>query len=189
MAKTLLGGVLAGVALYLVGFIFWGTPLSLLAFNRLDQPRSAALQQALAETLSKSGTGTYLVPTTGTAAGDLLYARGPIATVHYNLAGFPVVDSAALGTGFLLAIITGLIIALALGVIGTRVTDFFSRARVAILFALAGALYTDIGQPIFNHYGFGYWVYLFLSDFIGLSVAGLIIARWFLPRGGIQSWN
>lgn len=38
MARTLLGGVIAGVALYLVGFLFWGTPLSQLAFNRLAQP-------------------------------------------------------------------------------------------------------------------------------------------------------
>ncbi|WP_340314243.1 hypothetical protein [Rhizorhabdus argentea] len=187
MAKTLIGGVVAGIALYLVGFLFWGTPLSLLAFRRLGEPQSAALQQALAETLTTSGTGTYLVPATGTAAGDLLYARGPIAMVHFNTSGFPVVDSGALLTGFLLAIVTGLIIALALGAIGSRVTDFFSRAQVAILFALAGTLYTEIGQPIFNHFGFGYWTYLFLSDFIGLSVAGLIIARWFLPRGGIQS--
>ncbi len=187
MARTLLGGLLAGVALYIVGFIFWGTPLSLLAFNRLEQPQSAALQQALAETLTVSGTGAYLVPATGSAAGDLLYARGPVAMVHFNSSGFPVVDAAALGTGFLLAIVTGLIIALALGAIGSRVTDFFSRAQVAILFALAGTLYTEMGQPIFNHFGFGYWTYLFLSDFIGLSVAGLIIARWFLPKGGIQS--
>lgn len=187
MAKTLLGGLLAGVALYIVGFIFWGTPLSLLAFNRLEQPQSAALQQALAETLTVSGTGAYLVPATGTAAGDLLYARGPVAMVHFNTSGFPVVDAGALGTGFLLAIVTGLILALALGAIGSRVTDFFSRAQVAILFALAATLYTELGQPVFNHFGYGYWTYLFLSDFIGLSVAGLIIARWFLPRGGIQS--
>lgn len=187
MARTLLGGLLAGVALYLVGFIFWGTPLSQLAYNRLEPPQSAAVQQALAEQLTRSGTGTYLVPAMGTAQGDILYARGPVATVHFNSAGFPIVDSAALGTGFLLAIVTGLIIALALGAIGARVTDFFSRAQVAILFALAATLYTEIGQPIFNHYGYGYWIYLFLSDFIGLSVAGLIVARWFLPKGGIQS--
>jgi len=187
VAKTLLGGVLAGVALFFVGFIFWGTPLSLLAFNHLEPAQSAALQQALAETLTPTGTGAYLVPATGTAAGDLLHARGPIATVHFNISGFPVVDTASLGTGFLLAIATGLIIALALGAIGTRVIDFFSRAQVAILFALAGTLYSEIGQPVFNHFGYGYWVYLFLSDFIGLSIAGLIIARWFLPRGGILS--
>ncbi|WP_165323342.1 hypothetical protein [Rhizorhabdus phycosphaerae] len=187
MAKTLFGGVLGGVALYLIGFLFWGTPLSRLAFNRLEEPQTAALQQAMAETLTASGTGTYLIPATGTAAGDLLYARGPIATVHFNSGGFPVVDTGSLGTGLLLAIVTGFVMALALGAVGARVSDFISRARIAIGFALAAALYIDIGQPVFNHYGYGYWIYMFFSDFIGLSVAGLIIARWFLPRGGIQS--
>ena len=187
MAKTLLGGVLAGVALYLVGVFFWGTPLSQLAFNRLDDPQVAIAQQALAETLSPTGTGTYLIPAPDTAGGSVLYGKGPIATVHFNTAGFPVVDGGALGAGFLLAIVTGLIIALALGAIGSRVTDFFSRAQVAILFALAGTVYTELGQPIFNHFGWGYWVYLFISNFVGLTIAGLIIARWFLPRGGIQS--
>lgn len=187
MAKTLFGGMLGGVALYLIGFVFWGTPLARLAFNRLEDPQMSALHQALAETLTASGTGTYLVPTTGTAAGDLLYARGPVATVHFNIGGFPVVDTGSLGTGFLLAISTGLVLALALGTVGARIPDFMSRARIAIGFALAAALYIDIGQPVFNHYGYGYWIYMFFADFIGLSVAGLIIARWFLPRGGIQS--
>lgn len=187
MAKTLIGGIFAGVALYLIGFIFWGTPLSLLAFKRLEQQPSAALQQALAETLTTSGTGTYAIPATGSAAGDLLFARGPIATVHFNISGFPVVDAGALGSGFLLAIVTGLIIALAMGIVGSRITDFAGRAQVAVLFALGMTLYTDIGQPIFNHFGYGYWIYLFISNFVGLSAAGLIVARWFLPRGGILS--
>ncbi|ATE63201.1 hypothetical protein [Rhizorhabdus dicambivorans] len=187
MAKTLLGGVFAGVAMFFIGFIFWGTPLSQLAFNRIEQPQSAAIQQALAENLTITGTGTYAIPATGSAAGDILYARGPVAMVHFNTGGFPVVDSASLLSGFVLAIVTGLIIALAMGAVGSRVPDFFSRARIAILFALAATLYIEIGQPIFNHFGYGYWVYLFLSDFIGLAVAGLIIARWFLPKGGIQS--
>ena len=187
MAKTLLGGVLAGFALYLVGFIFWGTPLSQLAFNRLDQPQSAALQQAIAETLTPSGTGAYLIPSPGTAQGDILYAKGPVAIVHFNTSGFAIVDSGTLGTGLVLAVVTGLLIALGLGALGSRVPDFASRARVVLLFALAITLYTEIGQPIFNHFGFGYWVYLFISDFVGLSVAGLIVARWFLPRGGILS--
>jgi len=185
MAKTLLGGLFGGVALYLIGFLFWGTPLSQLAFNRLEQPQSAALQQALAETLTVTGTGTYSVPTTGTAAGDILFARGPVAMVHFNSSGFALVDSGSLGAGFILALVTGLLIALALGAVGARVADFPSRARIAVLFALAGTLYTEIGQPIFNHFGYGYWIYLFISDFVGLSAAGLIVARWFLPRGGI----
>ena len=187
MTKTLLGGVLGGVALYLVGFFFWGTPLSQLAFNKLADPQTAAVQQALAANLAPGGTGTYMIPAPNTAGGSVLYGRGPIAMVHFNTDGFPVMDSAALGTGFALAIVTGLLIALALGSIAGRVTDFASRAGLAVLIALIGTLYTEIGQPIFNHFGWGYWIYLWVSDFIGLTIAGLIVARWFLPRGGIRS--
>lgn len=187
MAKTLFGGIVAGFALYLVGFLFWGTPLSRLAFTSLGEAPSAAVQQALAEGLSPTGTGTYIIPAPETAAGSVLYGKGPVAMVHFNTSGFPVVDSGALGAGLVLAVIAGVLIALALGSIASRVTDFTSRARIAMAIALIGTLYAEIGQPIFNHFGYGYWIYLWLGDFIGLSVAGLIIARWFLPRGGLQS--
>lgn len=186
MAKTLFGGLLGGLALYLVGFIFWGTPLNTIAFKHIDEASSTALQATLAQTLTTTGTGTYLVPAMDTAGGSVLYGKGPVATVHFNSSGFPLMDSDSLLKGFILALVTGVIIALALGAVGNRVTDFPSRARVAILFALAGTVWTELGQPIFNHYGWTYFVYLFLSDFIGLSVAGLVVARWFLPKGGLR---
>ncbi|RVT92693.1 hypothetical protein [Sphingomonas crocodyli] len=182
MAKTLFGGLVGGFALYMIGFLFWGTPLSLLAFNRIEEPQAAALQLALAQTLTPGGTGTYTIPSPGSANGSVLYGKGPIATIHYNMSGFPVVDTGALLQGLILALITGVLIALAMGAVGNRVIDFASRARIAILFALGTTLYTVLGQPIFNHFGWGYWVYLFVGQFLGLAVCGLIIARWFLPR-------
>ncbi|MGE3747300.1 MAG: hypothetical protein AB7G25_16575, partial [Sphingomonadaceae bacterium] len=63
-----------------------------------------------------------------------------------------------------------------------RVAAFADRARVAVLFAFAATFYLQLGQPVFNHYGWGYFIYLFVSDFIGLSLAGIVVARWFLPR-------
>ena len=42
MARAMIGGLLGGLALYLVGFIFWGTPLSNLAISGLDDQRRAA---------------------------------------------------------------------------------------------------------------------------------------------------
>ena len=182
MAKTLLGGLLGGVAMYVVGFIFWGTPLSKLAFNHLGEAQTAATQLALAENLSPTGTGAYLIPAPYTAAGSVLYGKGPVAIVHFNTAGFAPVDTATLGLGFFVALVTGLLIAFALGSVASRVTDFASRARLAVLFALAITVYIEIGHPIFDHFGWGYWIFLWLSDFISLSVAGLIVARWFLPK-------
>jgi hypothetical protein len=182
MIRTVLGGLVGGFALYLVGFVFWGTPLSMIAFSTVDDARNAAVQQALAQNLSENGTGTYVIPWPATGQGTVMFGQGPIATVHFNTSGFPVMDSASLIAGLLLALVTGIVIAFALRIVGERVPGFAERAQVAVLFAFAASLYLDIGQPIFNHYGWGYFVYLFLSDFIGLAVAGLVIARWFLPR-------
>jgi len=186
MAKTLFGGLLGGFAMYLIGFLFWGTPLNLLAFNHMEDGPSTALQASLAQTLTETGTGTYVVPAMGTAAGAVLYGKGPVAVVHFNSGGFPAMDTNSLVQGLILALFTGVLIALALGTVGARVTDFASRARLAVLFALAGTVWTELGQPIFNHYGWVYWVYLFISDFVALSVAGLIVARWFLPKAGLR---
>lgn len=180
MVRSLFGGLVGGLALYLVGFLFWGTPLSNMAFANIDDARGAALQLALAETLTESGTGTYVVPWPGTDQGTVLYGKGPIATVHFVSSGFPVVDSGSLLGGLLLALLTGILIAAALAGIGDRVRAFSDRARLVILFSLATTLYLQLGQPVFNHYGWGYFVYAFLADFIGLSVAGLLIARWFV---------
>ena len=83
-------------------------------------------------------------------------------------------------TGLILALITGVMIALALSFAGLR--TFGERARIVVLFALAATMYLDLGQPIFNHYGWGYFIFAFLADFIGLSAAGLVIARWFMPK-------
>lgn len=180
--RTLLGGIVGGFALYLVGYIFWGTPLSSIAFSTVDDGRSAAVQTALAQNLTENGTGTYVIPHPSTQQGTVLFGQGPIATVHFNTDGFPVVDTGALIAGLVLALITGIIIAFALRIVGEWVPGFADRARVAVLFALAATLYLDLGQPIFNHYGWRYFIYMFAGDFIGLAVAGLVIAKWFLRR-------
>jgi len=182
MARAMIGGLLGGLALYLVGFIFWGTPLANLAFNRIDDARAAAVQAALAQNLTEGGTGTYAIPWPGSGEGTILYGKGPIATIHFVTQGFPAVDTTALIWGLLLALLTGVLIAAALYGIGERVTAFADRVRLVVLFSLAATIYLHLGQPIFNHFGWGYFIYMFLSDFIGLSVAGVIVARWFLPK-------
>jgi hypothetical protein len=167
--------------MYLVGFLFWGTPLANLAFRTVGDGQSAAVQAALAQNLTAAGTGTYSIPSTATGQGTVLFGKGPIATVHFNTSGFPAVDTSALLGGLVLALVAGVIFAAALGIVAKWVPTFADRARAGILFALAVTLYLDLGQPIFNHYGPGYFIYTFLADLLGFVAAALVIARWFLP--------
>lgn len=174
MVRTIAGGILGGFALFVIRFLFWQTPLSALAFHRTGEAPGANLQAALAQSLTQTGTGVYIVPDPATAQGTILYGKGPIATIFYNNSGFPVTDSAALIGGLVLALIAGVVIALALRF---AAADFGNRVRIALLSALAAVLWLDIGQAVFSHAHWGYILYLAFSDFIALAAAGLIAAR------------
>ena len=172
MFKTQLGVVIGGVTLYIVGFIFWGTPLSALAFHHAESAAGSNLQAALAQALTRSGTGVYVIPDPATAQGTILYGKGPIATVFYNNSGFPVTDASALIGGLILALVVGVVLALML-----RLVSEDSRTKAAFLFAIASVLWLHIGQAVFNHAPWGYILYLTFSDFVALVAAGLIAAK------------
>ncbi|HKY80127.1 MAG TPA: hypothetical protein VJM09_01480 [Sphingobium sp.] len=174
MVRTIVGGLLGGFAMYLIGFLFWGTPLSAIAFNRTSEQAGANLQTAMAQTLTPTGAGVYVVPDPATAQGTILYGKGPVAMIYYNSSGFPVTDSAALIGGLILALVVGVVFALALRF---AASDFGARSRVAILFSLAAALWLHVGQAVFNHAPWGYILYLAFSDFLALAVAGLVAAK------------
>lgn len=183
MIRTVLGGLLGGIALFLTGFVFWGTPLSNIAISDVPEQASANLQAAMAQALTQSGTGVYVVPSPTTAAGTVLYGRGPVAQVFFNTAGYPVTDQSALIAGFILSLVVGVLIALALR---AAATDFAGRVKLTVLFAFAAVLWMHIGQPVFNHAPWGYFLYLAFSDFVGLVAAGLIAARWFVPTARVE---
>lgn len=174
MVRTVIGGLLGGLAIFVTGFLFWGTPLSALALSRVGDQASANLQAAMAQALNATGTGVYVIPDPSTAQGTILYGRGPVAQIFYNSSGFPVMDGGALIGGLVLALAVGVVIALALRF---ALADFASRARVTILFALAAVLWLHIGQAVFNHAPWGYILYLAFSDFVALAAAGLIAAK------------
>lgn len=174
MLRSVIGGLLGGLALFVTGFIFWETPLSAIAMSRAGDQASANLQAALAQALNATGTGVYVIPDPSTAQGTVLYGRGPVAQIFYNSSGFPVTDGASLIGGLILSLIVGLLIGLALKL---ALTDFVSRVRASVFFTLAAVLWVDVGQAVFNHAPWGYILYLSFSDFVGLALAGVIAAK------------
>jgi hypothetical protein len=181
MVRTVIGGLVGGIILFVMGFIFWATPLSELAFSKAGDAEGAAVQSALAQNLTRTGTGTYEIPYAGTPEGTTLYGRGPIATVHFNTAGFSRNDMGMLLPGFIVAVLTGLLMAFGLAAVGGGGRSFASVARLVILFALGFTIWAYLAMPIFGHFGWRYWIYAFVAESVSLILAGLVIARWFLP--------
>ena len=182
MFRVVIGAVPAALAMLLVGFIFFGSGLQNIASRRLDNLQAASVQQSLAANLH--GTGTYTIPDPyKSAEQSVMYGRGPIATVHYNAGGYPATDAPTLLAGLALNFVVALLIGAALIGSDRRVADFGSRARVVGIVAVAAAAFTRLGEPIYYHHDWPHFIYLFVADAAALIAAGLIIARWFLPKG------
>jgi hypothetical protein len=179
--RTLIGGIVAGIVIFVVGFIFWVTPLAGFAYKTAGDQQGAAIQLALAQNLSEGGTGTYIIPAHETAQGAVHYAQGPIATVHFNTRGYSPEDMGMILPGFIMALVSGLLMAFALDAAGGG-RSFAASARLVVLFSLGVTVWTTLSQPVFNHYGWGYWIYSFISQAVAFILAGLIVARWFLPH-------
>jgi hypothetical protein len=179
--RTLIGGVVAGIILFIVGFIFWATPLGQLAYRTAGDQQGAAVQLAMAQNLSQTGTGAYVIPNATTQQGASNYTNGPIATVHFNTSGYSPDDMSMILPGFVMALVSGLLMSLGLSALGAP-HSFGERARLVIFFSVGITIWTILAQPVFNHFGWGYWVYSFVAETTGLVLAGLVVARWFVPH-------
>ena len=182
MVRVIIGAAVAAVVMLVIGFIFFGTPLAKLGMASLDDAQAAAIQQSLAANLPR--TGTYSVPGIDTPAQTNMFSQGPIATVHYNTGGFAAADAKALVMGLVFNFIIALLIGAALIGIDRRVPDLGSRARVAVIIAVAATAFTHLGEPIYWHHDWGHFIYLFVADSLMLAAAGVVLA-WFLPRAPV----
>jgi hypothetical protein len=181
MIRSVIGGLIAGVVMFFIGFIFWGTPLAQVAFAHADDAQNAAVQLSMAQNLSPHGTGTYQIPSPNTQAGTVQYGNGPIATVHFNTGGFAANDMSMMLPGLIFALVSGLMMAFGIAAVGKE-NSFAELARLVILFSLGVTAWAILAQPVFNNFGWTYWIYFFVSEAVSFIAAGLVIARWFVPK-------
>jgi len=180
MARLVLGSIAGGIAMWLVGFIFWGL-LGGVAIWSAGPAADPAIQATLAQYLGPSGTGVYVVPSPNTPAGTALYGKGPVATIQFVNEGLVAFDVGALLAGLVLAIVCVFLLGLALRLVAGG-ASFATRMKLVLLVAIALPAYSDLGQILFNHAPPTYFIWLFLSDMISFVVAGAVLSRWFLPR-------
>jgi hypothetical protein len=184
MGRALVGGVAAAVAMFIIGFIFFATPLYKLGSSSLDNAQAAAVQQSLASNIPR--TGTYFVPSGDTPEQANMYSNGPIATIHYNTDGFSMADPATMIGGFLHMLGVCLLMAVGLYTLSLHIPSFGERVRLLVLGVVGAAVFMRLGDPIWYHQDWGHAIYLFIADCVSLIVAGLVILK-LLPRQGMAA--
>jgi hypothetical protein len=179
IGRALVGGVAAAVVMFILGFIFYATPLYKLGSASLDNSRAAAVQLALAQNVPE--TGTYFVPSGDTPEQTVMYGRGPIATIHYNTRGFSIADPAIMIGGFVHMLVVSLLMAVGLYTLSLHIPGFGERVRLLVLGVIGAAIFMRLGEPIWFHQDWGHAIYLFVADCISLFAAGLVILK-LLPK-------
>lgn len=178
MLRLTIGAVVGGLVQFIIGAIAWASPLGKLAFKSADITATAEMQQAMARALTPTGTGTYFIPAPDTAEGTAMLGTGPVGLVHFNTAGFPVMDPAALIAGLVMSIVMMLLIGVAL----SQIDSFAGRVRALVLIAVATTLYFILSLPVYNIYmPWAWWSYLAVECFIAFVVGGFVMLKWFMP--------
>jgi hypothetical protein len=180
MVRTVIGGLVGGIIIFIVGFIFWATPLGKLAYAHPTDPQSAAIQNAIAQNLGTQPAGAYQIPDPGSREGAAMYANGPVSVLHFNPRGYSPEDMTMILPGFIMALVAGLLMAFGLASV-SRGRTFAEMGRLVVLFSLGFTVWEYLATPIFNHFGWGYWIYSFVAESVSLILAGLVVARWFMP--------
>lgn len=182
MIRVVVGSIVAAVAMFIIGFVFYAL-LGSIPVGSVGDGEAATIQSVLAQNIDNSGARTLLVPSGQGAEQQRMYLEGPIAMIHYTPDGQTIGGAPTMLGGFIHYAISALILGAALYTLAGHVRDFSQRASILTLFVIGASVFMHLGNPIWWHQDWLYHAYVFFADAVTLTAGGLIIARWFLPRG------
>ena len=173
MLRTGMRVLLAAVAIYFWGFLFWG--VNPLPYQSWQQADDEAAQAALRELFPREGT--YYVPGRAHDEAEMsaLFERGPIAMVHMaDIDGRPMMDPSIMAIGFVLCVFTPAVIALVVSRFGG---GYGERMKSVLLLAFAASFAIHLGDVVWWSADLGWKMWPMVYDFVAWTIAGAILAR------------
>lgn len=179
MKNLLIGSLLAAVAIFLWGFVFWAV------FAELDTVSSdaeIALQSALSEHVPE--TGTYLIPSLreDQAEYTLRHLTGPTAMLFVRKSGSAPMSLGSFGLGLLHEFIFALLIGALLRMAWSALNTYGTRVAFVTLAGVTSAFWADLADPIWWLHPWGFHILNFVYAAIAWAIAGLILARFAAPQ-------
>lgn len=186
MKKFVLAPVLAGVAMFVFGAVYWMSPFPYKALTPVTD--NAATGQALSQIFP--ATGTYLIPGPDIKDTQLLtelYQRGPSAEVQFIKEGHSPMEAGVFIKGFLHYVVVALLLAVLLDRFAAgRVVRYASLVQFSGLVGAFGAVFISLTDPIWWHHPWGWHLVQAIYVVLASLVAGLVLGRFFLVRPTIQ---
>jgi len=169
--KAILAHLVAALAMFLWGFVFWGLAADWIGMTQLADDQAAfgsALQQHL------SADGAYVLPGYGSDEHQFrtLHEAGPIAFVHYRRAGAPVMAGGVFAGGFLHMLVSCVLLGALLRPLARE-----KRAGVLLLTALVCAVFANLGEPIWWYQSWKFHTLAAFYDLAALLLAGSILTK------------
>ncbi len=178
MTRLIGGSAIAALLMFILGFVFYATPLQSIAYATADPAVIERVQAAMAD-LPKSGA--YLIPNADQPGGAAAYARGPIGMLRMVKSGYPVFDPTVLMAGFTHYFVSALLIGLALRSVSGRLDA--AQTRVVLGWTiLAAAVFNLLSDPVWYRLDWTYSLYNFAANVVILGAGALVVARWLRPR-------
>lgn len=181
MKKFVLAPVLAALAMFVWGFLYWGAPHHL-PYKSLG---TVADDSATAEAIGKlfPASGAYLIPSPllGEDKMAALAKRGPSVEVHIRKEGMPMMDPSLLLAGYIhmlviAVMLTGMLCGLEKAFVGWTCRVKFCAA-IGLLVAVC-----DLGAAIWWHHAWGWTIALSVYDLVMYTIAGLVLAKFVTPK-------
>ncbi len=172
-----IGSLVAGAAMWMLGFVFYGVLFSV-GYATAPDATQLAIQSALK---ALPGSGTYYIPTGESPAIMKAFEAGPLAQVSYNAHGAPFFDLSTFVAGYIQFTVVAAMIGLLLRGLNGRI-DLLGQFRIVLGLAAVAVVYIHLADPIWYHSDWRNPVYKSVADFVILSAGGLIMARWFVRQ-------
>jgi hypothetical protein len=180
MKQLVIGSVVAAVAMFFWGFLVWGvSPFPYRVLKPVaDVP---ALQEALKRALPESGVYLFPHPSQGSEEDvQKKLAEGGFGRVVFVREG-ATMGGGTFGLGYLHNLVTAFLLALLVRSAGG--VGYGARFGTVFLAGLAGAIYSNLGKPIWYFDPWAAHVLDFAYDLSSYVVAGLVLAKFVRPEG------
>lgn len=180
MKRFLLGTIIAAVAGFIWGAVFWMSPLP---NNAIGQAKSDTLLGAELK-LTLNETGVYYLPS-GDPTGEefqKLHRAGPIAMIFYQRKGAEPMAGSTFAAGLVHGWASIALTAILLGMALPALASYGKRVGFVALVGIVSTVFSSIGGTVWWPIPLDWALIMSTYEIIFWVIAGLILAAFYKPE-------